>query len=143
MSLATLTIAEEEVPDAQQCVEGEVACEQTHQPIGGEHEWLHAVALQVSVGGRTRPLQDPAQHGCVKQDPVLRGHTAHGTQGGGGVQGHTADVLVLLCSSYQQLAVVPGKVLLTDLHQAPEGLLGSHGGRELSRGLSTVDHRSG
>ena len=83
MLLATPTIAEEEVPDAQQCVEREVAGEQTHQPISGEHERLHAVALQVSVGGWTRPLQDPAQHGRVKQDPFLQGHMAQrGVVGG-------------------------------------------------------------
>lgn len=55
------TIAEEEVPDSEESVERQVTCEQTHQPVGGEHEGLHAVLLQMFVCSRARPLQNPSQ----------------------------------------------------------------------------------
>lgn len=69
------TIAEKEVPDSQQRVEGQVTCEETHEPVSGEHEGFHSMVLQVSVCSWTRPLQDPGQHGCVKQDPLLQEYT--------------------------------------------------------------------
>lgn len=102
MLLPTPTIAEEEVPDTQQCVEGEVAGEKAHQPISGEHEWLHTVALQVSVSRQTHPLQNPAQHRCVKQDPLLYMFTQHTECGGCGQMGGrvielTVGVVVRLC----------------------------------------------
>jgi len=69
------TIAEKEVPDSEQCVEGQVTCEQTHQPVSGEHEGLHPVVLQVFVGSWTRPFQSPVQHGRIEQDSLLQRHT--------------------------------------------------------------------
>lgn len=65
------TVAEEQVPDSEEGVEWQVACEQAHQPIGGEHQRLHAVSLQVLVSRGTRPLQHPGQQGCVKENPLL------------------------------------------------------------------------
>ncbi|TNN81966.1 NADH dehydrogenase [ubiquinone] iron-sulfur protein 8, mitochondrial [Liparis tanakae] len=69
------TIAEKEVPDSEQCVEGQVTCEQTHQPVSGEHEGLHPVVLQVFVGSWTRPFQSPVQHGRIEQDSLLQRYT--------------------------------------------------------------------
>lgn len=74
-SLSGCTIAEKEVPDSEQCVEGQVTCEETHQPVGGKHEGLHSVVLQVFVCSRTRPFQDPGQHGRIKQDSFLQRYT--------------------------------------------------------------------
>lgn len=68
------TIAEKEIPDAQQRVEGQVTRKETHQPVSGEHEGFHSVVLQVSVSSRTHPFQDPGQHGCVEQDSLLQQH---------------------------------------------------------------------
>ena len=43
--MVRLTVAKEEVPDSEKCVERQVTCEQTHQPVGGKHERLHSVLL--------------------------------------------------------------------------------------------------
>lgn len=66
------TVAEEQVPDSEEGVEWQVACEQAHQPIGGEHQRLHAVSLQMLVSCGTRLLQHPGQHGRVKENPLLQ-----------------------------------------------------------------------
>lgn len=69
------TIAEKEVPDSQQRVKGQVACEQAHEPVRGEHEGFHSMVLQVFLCSWTCPLQDPGQHGSVKQDSLLQRQT--------------------------------------------------------------------
>lgn len=66
-----LTIAEEQVPDPQQRIEGQVTCEETHEPVGSKHEGLHAMMLQMFVCSWTHPLQDPVQNDCIKQDSLL------------------------------------------------------------------------
>lgn len=84
----SITIAEKQVPDSEQSVEWQVACKQTHQPVSGEHERLYSVVLQVFVRRWTRSLQDPAQHGSVKQDPLL-----HDTSQQAHTENHTVHIL--------------------------------------------------
>lgn len=69
------TVAEEEIPDSQQHVKGQVACEEAHEPVSGKHERLHSVVLQVFVSSWARPFQNPHQQGGVKQNPLLQDHT--------------------------------------------------------------------
>lgn len=70
------TVAEEEIPDTQQHVKGQVACEEAHEPVRGKHERLHSVVLQVFVSSWASPFQNPHQQGRVKQNPLLQDQTS-------------------------------------------------------------------
>lgn len=70
------TVAEEEIPDSQKHVKGKVACEEAHEPVGGEHERLHAMVLQMFVCSWARLFQNPHQQGRVKQNALLQEHTS-------------------------------------------------------------------
>lgn len=132
-----LTLTEKGVPDAQHCGEGQGAGEEAQEPLGQVEQGPDAHLLQVFVHTWEQPPQQGHEHLSIQLHSLLRprpsapplpkpSRLCPPQSPGLHPPTHAAPPLCPLAPSqtYHVGPVVAWQVKLTNLHQAPEGLLG-------------------
>lgn len=124
-----LTLTEKGVPDTQHCGEGQGAGEEAQEPLGQVEQGPDAHLLQVLVHTREQPPQQGHEHLGVQLHSFLRPWPSAPPLPNPGSTPSVPSPSPMpsdpIPASHHVGPVVAWQVKLADLHQAPEGFLGT------------------